>query len=83
MLFQKPIRYPINVNLVFVGFQGDGPFQFYLDEQKVKASIQSAFPMHSPHALQSNTPLNILRKVKWRRAGDRREEGKGEEIEGE
>eukprot|EP00026_Physarum_polycephalum_P004689 Phypoly_transcript_04712.p1 GENE.Phypoly_transcript_04712~~Phypoly_transcript_04712.p1 ORF type:complete len:678 (+),score=68.70 Phypoly_transcript_04712:78-2111(+) len=62
---EKPIRYPININLVFIGFKGDGPFQFYLDEQKVQAAIQSAFPMHSPHSLQSNTPLNIMYHISY------------------
>lgn len=54
------MQYPLHINVVFIGFQGDGPFQFKLNTEKVLQGIQAALPEHSPFSFDSKSRLNIL-----------------------
>lgn len=56
---QVPFQVPLEVNVVLVGFQGDGGYRYSLDLHKLQEFLKISFPTHRPSCLESGEPLDI------------------------
>lgn len=50
---------PLEVNVVLIGFNGDGGYRYTLDPQKLESFLKSSFPTHRPSCLQTGEPIDI------------------------
>lgn len=58
------MSFPLRVNVIFIGYKGDGPFQYFLQTEKVIQGIKAALPQHTPFSLDSKSQLNIFMQLK-------------------
>lgn len=56
---EVPFQVPLEVNVVLVGFQGDGGYRYSLDLHKLQEFLKISFPTHRPSCLESGEPLDI------------------------
>ncbi|XP_071690812.1 uncharacterized protein [Rutidosis leptorrhynchoides] len=56
---QVPFQVPLEVNVVLVGFSGDGGYRYTLDPHKLQEFLQVGFPSHRPSCLETGEPLDI------------------------
>ncbi|XP_074319977.1 uncharacterized protein LOC141656822 [Silene latifolia] len=56
---EVPFQVPLEVNIVLVGFDGDGGYRYTLDTQKLQEFLKISFPTHRPSCLESGEPLDI------------------------
>ncbi|KAK9068345.1 hypothetical protein SSX86_012456 [Deinandra increscens subsp. villosa] len=56
---QVPFQVPLEVNVVLIGFSGDGGYRYTLDSQKLQEFLQLGFPTHRPSILETGEPLDI------------------------
>eukprot|EP01018_Ginkgo_biloba_P009439 Gb_29084 [translate_table: standard] len=54
-----PFHVPLEVNIVLVGFNGDGGYRYSLDARKLGEFMKSSFPTHRPACLETALPLDI------------------------
>ncbi|CAM6099683.1 unnamed protein product [Calypogeia fissa] len=54
-----PFHVPLEVNIVLVGFNGDGAYRFSMDADAMEAFMKSTFPSHRPACLETGLPLDI------------------------
>nr|XP_043624024.1 uncharacterized protein LOC122595671 [Erigeron canadensis]XP_043624025.1 uncharacterized protein LOC122595671 [Erigeron canadensis]XP_043624026.1 uncharacterized protein LOC122595671 [Erigeron canadensis] len=55
VLFQVPLE----VNVVLIGFGGDGGYRYKMDLQKLKEFLRVGFPSNRPSCLETGKPLDI------------------------
>lgn len=56
---EVPFQVPLEVNLVLIGFNGDGGYRYSLDSQKLEEFLRLGFPSHRPSCLETGEPLDI------------------------
>lgn len=56
---QVPFQVPLEVNVILVGFNGDGGYRYTLDSQKLQEFLHLGFPTHRPSCLETGEPLDI------------------------
>lgn len=58
-IVQVPFQVPLEVNIVLVGFSGDGGYRYALDSPKLEEFLKVSFPSHRPSCLETGQPLDI------------------------
>ena len=58
-LLQVPFQVPLEVNVVLVGFNGDGGYRYTLDAHKLEEFLKNSFPTHRPSCLETGEPIDI------------------------
>ncbi|CAI0626534.1 unnamed protein product [Linum tenue] len=56
---EVPFQVPLEVNVVLVGFNGDGGYRYSLDVQKLEEFLKLSFPTHRPSCLETGELLDI------------------------
>lgn len=62
-LLQVPFQVPLEVNVVLIGFNGDGGYRYIVDSQKLEEFLRVGFPSHRPSCLETGQPLDIEHHV--------------------
>ncbi|XP_051127372.1 uncharacterized protein LOC127248866 [Andrographis paniculata] len=60
---EVPFQVPLEVNVVLIGFNGDGGYRFSVDSQKLEDFLRVSFPSHRPSCLETGQPLDIEHHV--------------------
>lgn len=56
---EVPFQVPLEVNVVLVGFNGDGGYRYTLEAHKLEEFLKSSFPTHRPSCLETGEPIDI------------------------
>ncbi|XP_068660412.1 uncharacterized protein [Aristolochia californica] len=56
---EVPFQVPLEVNIVLVGFNGDGGYRFKLDAHKLEDFMKSSFPTHRSSCRETGELLDI------------------------
>lgn len=56
---QVPFQVPLEVNVVLIGFSGDGGYRYNLDAHKLEEFLGASFPSHRPSCLETGEPIDI------------------------
>ncbi|RAL47429.1 hypothetical protein DM860_013394 [Cuscuta australis] len=56
---EVPFQVPLEVNVVLIGFNGDGGYRYTVDSQKLEEFLRVSFPSHRPSCLETGQPLDI------------------------
>lgn len=56
---QVPFQVPLEVNVVFIGFDGDGGYRYKMDAHKFEEFLRVSFPSHRPSCLETGEPIDI------------------------
>ncbi|OVA16754.1 hypothetical protein BVC80_1543g209 [Macleaya cordata] len=56
---EVPFQVPLEINVVLVGFNGDGAYRYMLDSHKLETFLKTSFPTHRPACLETGEPLDI------------------------
>lgn len=56
---EVPFQVPLEVNIVLIGFSGDGGYRYTMDSQKLEEFLRVGFPSHRPSCLETGEPLDI------------------------
>ncbi|KAK2990222.1 hypothetical protein RJ640_014674 [Escallonia rubra] len=56
---EVPFQVPLEVNVVLIGFNGDGGYRYTIDSQKLEEFLRISFPSHRPSCLETGEPLDI------------------------
>ncbi|KNA15313.1 hypothetical protein SOVF_098720 [Spinacia oleracea] len=56
---EVPFQVPLEVNVVLVGFNGDGGYRYSLELHKLQEFLKVSFPTHRPSCLETGEPLDI------------------------
>ena len=56
---QVPFPIPLEVNIVLVGFNGDGGYRYSLESRKLASVLKDIFPNHRPTCLGTAQQLDI------------------------
>uniref|UniRef100_A0A1D1Z394 Phosphonates import ATP-binding protein PhnC 2 n=1 Tax=Anthurium amnicola TaxID=1678845 RepID=A0A1D1Z394_9ARAE len=60
---EVPFQVPLEVNVVLVGFNGDGGYRYALDAHKLEGFLKASFPTHRPSCLETGEPIDIEHHV--------------------
>ncbi|EEF43107.1 uncharacterized protein LOC8258833 [Ricinus communis] len=60
---EVPFQVPLEVNVVVIGFNGDGGYRYSLDTHKLEEFLRTSFPNHRPSCLETGEPLDIEHHV--------------------
>ncbi|PSR92497.1 capsid protein [Actinidia chinensis var. chinensis] len=56
---EVPFQVPLEVNVVLIGFSGDGGYRYTIDSHKLEEFLKVSFPSHRPSCLETGQPLDI------------------------
>lgn len=56
---EVPFNVPLEVNIVLIGFSGDGGYRYSIDPHKLEDFLRLSFPSHRPSCLETGEPLDI------------------------
>ena len=56
---QVPFQVPLEVNIVLIGFNGDGGYRYTIDSQKLEDFMRVSFASHRLSCLETGQPLDI------------------------
>lgn len=56
---QVPFQVPLEVNVVLVGFSGDGGYRYTIDSHQLEEFLRVSFPSHRPSCLETGELLDI------------------------
>ncbi|XAR56982.1 hypothetical protein NMG60_11024971 [Bertholletia excelsa] len=56
---EVPFQVPLEVNIVLVGFSGDGGYRYSIDSHKLEEFLRVSFSSHRPSCLETGEPLDI------------------------
>lgn len=56
---EVPFQVPLEVNVVLIGFNGDGGYRYSLDAQKLEDFLKTSFPTHRPSCFETGEPIDI------------------------
>lgn len=56
---EVPFQVPLEVNVVLVGFNGDGGYRYELDAHKLEEFLKISFPTHRPSCHETGEPIDI------------------------
>ncbi|KAI3893392.1 hypothetical protein MKW92_051887 [Papaver armeniacum] len=60
-----PFQVPLEVNVILVGFRGDGGFRYSLDIHKLEAFLKLSFPTHRPACLETGELIGIEHRLSY------------------
>ncbi|KAG8370537.1 hypothetical protein BUALT_Bualt14G0127300 [Buddleja alternifolia] len=60
---EVPVQIPLEVNVVLIGFNGDGGYRYTIESQKLEEFLRVGFPAHRPSCLETGQPLDIEHHV--------------------
>lgn len=60
---EVPFQVPLEVNVVLIGFNGDGGYRYALDSHKLEEFLRVSFPSHRPSCFETGEPLDIEHHV--------------------
>ena len=60
---QVPFQVPLEVNVVLIGFNGDGGYRYKVDDHKLEEFLRVSFPTHRPLCLETGEHLDIEHHV--------------------
>ncbi|XP_015883199.2 uncharacterized protein LOC107419002 [Ziziphus jujuba] len=60
---EVPFQVPLEVNVVLIGFNGDGGYRYSLDAHKLEEFLRVSFPSHRPSCLETGELLDIEHHV--------------------
>ncbi|KAK4425967.1 hypothetical protein Salat_1790700 [Sesamum alatum] len=60
---EVPFQVPLEVNVVLIGFSGDGGYRYSVESQKLEEFLRVGFPSHRPSCLETGQPLDIEHHV--------------------
>lgn len=63
MSVQVPFLVPLEVNVVLIGFNGDGGYRYNLDSHKLEEFLRVSFPSHRPSCFETGELLDIEHHV--------------------
>ncbi|XP_027115880.2 uncharacterized protein [Coffea arabica] len=56
---EVPFQVPLEVNIVLIGFNGDGGYRYTIDSQKLEDFMRVSFASHRLSCLETGQPLDI------------------------
>ncbi|CAI8610763.1 unnamed protein product [Vicia faba] len=56
---EVPFQVPLEVNVVLIGFNGDGGYRYKVDAHKLEELLKTSFPTHRPSCLETEELLDI------------------------
>ncbi|XP_040991272.1 uncharacterized protein LOC121238468 [Juglans microcarpa x Juglans regia] len=56
---EVPLHVPLEVNVVLVGFNGDGGYRYTVEVHKLEEFLMASFPSHRPLCMETGEPLDI------------------------
>ncbi|WOL15982.1 hypothetical protein Cni_G24764 [Canna indica] len=56
---EVPFQVPLEVNVVLIGFNGDGGYRYKLNAHRLEEFLKSSFPTHRPSCLETGEPIDI------------------------
>ncbi|OIW00150.1 hypothetical protein TanjilG_29140 [Lupinus angustifolius] len=56
---EVPFQVPLEVNVVLIGFNGDGGYRYSIDSHKLEQLLRISFPSHRPSCLETGDVLDI------------------------
>ncbi|XP_058757608.1 uncharacterized protein LOC131630884 [Vicia villosa] len=56
---EVPFQVPLEVNVVLIGFNGDGGYRYTVDAHKLEELLKTSFPTHRPSCLETEELLDI------------------------
>jgi hypothetical protein len=62
---QVPFQVPLEVNVVLIGFNGDGGYRYPLDGHKLEEFLKMSFPLHRPSCLETGEPIDIEHHIMY------------------
>ncbi|GAB2294230.1 hypothetical protein Dimus_028447 [Dionaea muscipula] len=62
---EVPFQVPLEVNIVLVGFSGDGGYRYALDAHKLQEFMRVSFPIHRPSCFETGEPLDIEHHIMY------------------
>lgn len=60
---EVPFQVPLEVNVVLIGFDGDGGYRYKMDAHKFEEFLRVSFPSHRPSCLETGEPIDIEHHV--------------------
>lgn len=60
---EVPFHVPLEVNVVLIGFQGDGGYRYTVDSQKLEEFLRVSFPTHRPLCQETGEHLDIEHNI--------------------
>lgn len=60
---EVPFQVPLEVNVVLIGFNGDGGYRYSIDSHKLEDFLKISFPSHRPSCLETGEPLDIEHQI--------------------
>lgn len=56
---EVPFQVPLEVNVVLIGFNGDGGYRYNVDPHKLEQLLKTSFPTHRPSCLETEELIDI------------------------
>jgi hypothetical protein len=56
---------PLEVNVVLIGFNGDGGYRYPLDGHKLEEFLKTSFPFHRPSCFETGEQIDIERHIMY------------------
>jgi len=56
---------PLEVNVVLIGFNGDGGYRYSLDGHKLEEFLKMGFPLHRPSCFETGEPIDIEHHIMY------------------
>lgn len=56
---------PLEVNVVLIGFNGDGGYRYSLDGHKLEEFLRKGFPLHRPSCFETGEPIDIEHHIMY------------------
>ncbi|WVZ11851.1 hypothetical protein V8G54_016381 [Vigna mungo] len=56
---EVPFQVPLEVNVVLIGFNGDGGYRYNIDAHRLEQFLKNSFPAHRPSCLETGELLDI------------------------
>nr|ABF95572.1 expressed protein [Oryza sativa Japonica Group] len=56
---------PLEVNVVLIGFNGDGGYRYSLDGHRLEEFLKMSFPLHRPSCFETGEPIDIEHHIMY------------------
>jgi hypothetical protein len=62
---EVPFQVPLEVNVVLIGFNGDGGYRYPLDGHKLEEFLKASFPFHRPSCFETGEQIDIEHHIMY------------------
>ncbi|KAF8683912.1 hypothetical protein HU200_044856 [Digitaria exilis] len=62
---EVPFQVPLEVNVVLIGFNGDGGYRYSLDGHKLEEFLKMGFPLHRPSCFETGEAIDIEHHIMY------------------